>query len=460
MAKTVPAALATHLALPSTRLVFCLTLEREDEEVFGYTTHDQDLTVDGVVCEADGAWLSQSAIDSSGRMNVDSAEAQLTFLHVDLDDQDVRNGVWDNAQYWIRAVEWNDPSNIIKYRHGRLGNLKPNTNRCHFELRGLMQGLSDTVVEPASIICPARFGDSRCGLDAFAYAHPVTVASVVDQQTFVVQETFETKEGSNLLTNPGHETGAVSPWTAIAFPGSLSIVTDFVHGGTYALRLNNKSADQIYQRVDLVAAGINAGYMDANLVRARSGHWTYFTGTLNQASRNAWRIYRDADQVEISTEKKWTSLQAQSNDFWSEMAFAFSDVPVGTRYIDTVVDYANTYQNCRIDDNELILEYPQITGTPDDIPELDTADYFVNGEVRWFSGDNSGVHREITAYDSGTYQVTCFEGVPHTIQVGDALWLVHACNKTFANCRDEFANQVNFRGQPYRPGEDILTYAK
>ena len=35
--------------------------------------------------------------------------------------------------------------------------------------------------------------------------------------------------------------------------------------------------------------------------------------------------------------------------------------------------------------------------------------------------------------------------------------LTQGCNKNFATCRDRFANAVNFRGEPYLPGNDLLT---
>ncbi|MBY0422096.1 MAG: phage BR0599 family protein, partial [Parvularculaceae bacterium] len=38
--------------------------------------------------------------------------------------------------------------------------------------------------------------------------------------------------------------------------------------------------------------------------------------------------------------------------------------------------------------------------------------------------------------------------------VGDAFTLQPGCDKSFATCRDRFANAVNFRGFPLMPGDD------
>ena len=40
---------------------------------------------------------------------------------------------------------------------------------------------------------------------------------------------------------------------------------------------------------------------------------------------------------------------------------------------------------------------------------------------------------------------------------GARVLLTEGCNKNFATCRDRFANSFNFRGEPYLPGNDLLT---
>ena len=40
---------------------------------------------------------------------------------------------------------------------------------------------------------------------------------------------------------------------------------------------------------------------------------------------------------------------------------------------------------------------------------------------------------------------------------GTAVLLTQGCDKNFSTCRDRFANSINFRGEPYLPGNDLLT---
>ncbi|WP_373237670.1 DUF2163 domain-containing protein [Cohaesibacter celericrescens] len=45
------------------------------------------------------------------------------------------------------------------------------------------------------------------------------------------------------------------------------------------------------------------------------------------------------------------------------------------------------------------------------------------------------------------------------VAVGDAVCVTVGCDKTFATCRNQFGNQLNFRGFPHIPGNDfILSY--
>ena len=43
------------------------------------------------------------------------------------------------------------------------------------------------------------------------------------------------------------------------------------------------------------------------------------------------------------------------------------------------------------------------------------------------------------------------------IVAGDTFMVTAGCDKSFATCRDKFANGVNFRGFPHMPGNDFVT---
>jgi len=79
------------------------------------------------------------------------------------------------------------------------------------------------------------------------------------------------------------------------------------------------------------------------------------------------------------------------------------------------------------------------------------------GVLTFTSGLNAGRSVEISDWQLLTQQVTLFLAVPFDIEPGDTVTVIRGCDKSFATCRDVFANQINFRGFPHIPGTDALT---
>jgi uncharacterized phage protein (TIGR02218 family) len=53
-------------------------------------------------------------------------------------------------------------------------------------------------------------------------------------------------------------------------------------------------------------------------------------------------------------------------------------------------------------------------------------------------------------------EVTLFLGMPFVITPGDKISIYRGCNKSISDCSTVFDNVVNYRGEPYVPGTDIL----
>lgn len=100
-------------------------------------------------------------------------------------------------------------------------------------------------------------------------------------------------------------------------------------------------------------------------------------------------------------------------------------------------------------------------------------DWFNLGVVYWETGDNAGRAIEIKDWDhyagstsstsstttgtiSGTVgsEMSLFLEMGYQIQVGDKFRVYPGCDKRLATCKDRFDNVVNFRGEPYVPGQD------
>jgi len=100
-----------------------------------------------------------------------------------------------------------------------------------------------------------------------------------------------------------------------------------------------------------------------------------------------------------------------------------------------------------------------VTGVTDnriftDSGNAEAADYYNYGVLTWTSGNNNGRTAEVKDFGSG--QFTLREAMPDTVQVGDTYSVYAGCDKSLATCRDKFNNVVNFKGEPYIPGDHFL----
>ena len=82
------------------------------------------------------------------------------------------------------------------------------------------------------------------------------------------------------------------------------------------------------------------------------------------------------------------------------------------------------------------------------------ADY-VFGEVRWLDGAAVGLRHAVIAQDDG--RLILDAAIPQGVAVGTRAQLREGCDRTIATCAARFGNAVNFRGEPFLPGNDLVT---
>lgn len=70
--------------------------------------------------------------------------------------------------------------------------------------------------------------------------------------------------------------------------------------------------------------------------------------------------------------------------------------------------------------------------------------YWLQGEVVWTSGDNTGISSSIKAHIDGFISVRA--ALPSTIQVGDGFDVYPGCDRTGTTCETKFNNYTNFFG--------------
>lgn len=77
------------------------------------------------------------------------------------------------------------------------------------------------------------------------------------------------------------------------------------------------------------------------------------------------------------------------------------------------------------------------------------------GVLRWLEGPNCGLDSGIAA--SRGADLTLRAAPPFAVAAGTLVRVEEGCDKTIATCSARFGNAVNFRGEPYLPGMDLLT---
>jgi len=83
------------------------------------------------------------------------------------------------------------------------------------------------------------------------------------------------------------------------------------------------------------------------------------------------------------------------------------------------------------------------------------ADAYGGGLLRWFGGANGGLDSAVSRSDGAAVTLRTAPGF--AVAVGVLVELVEGCDKSLATCGGRFGNALNFRGEPYLPGIDLLT---
>ncbi len=80
---------------------------------------------------------------------------------------------------------------------------------------------------------------------------------------------------------------------------------------------------------------------------------------------------------------------------------------------------------------------------------------FAQGWLRWIDGPRAGLSAAILADDG--LRVELAEPVAQDMILPVRVVLTEGCNGALATCSGRFANAANFRGEPYLPGNDLLS---
>lgn len=180
--------IAEHLKTGATTLCRAWKVERSDGVVLGFTDHDEELHIEGVIYSARSGLTARYLQQSTG-LAVDNTEAMGALSDASVREEDILAGRYDGAEVTAYLVNWRDVRDYEILFRGSFGEVTRSNGAFSVELRGLAEKLNiptGRVYQPA---CDASLGDARCGVDiTLAEMQAVaTVEQVLDGHTLVLQ---------------------------------------------------------------------------------------------------------------------------------------------------------------------------------------------------------------------------------------------------------------------------------
>jgi len=187
--RDIPDALQAKLEGGVTTLCWCWRVERRDGAVFGFTSHDRDLSFDGADYRAQGGFEPGDIRRELG-LSVDAGSVLGALSDDAINEADVAAGLWDEAAVTVFRVDWTEPEHRYAVWRGEIGETRCGTLAFEAELRAPSHRLTQTTGRVYSRRCDADVGDARCGAD-------------LDDPAFKASGTVETATGARAFEAAG-----------------------------------------------------------------------------------------------------------------------------------------------------------------------------------------------------------------------------------------------------------------
>lgn len=166
-----------------TTVALCWKVERRDGVALGFTAHDRDLIIDGLIYRAAPGMLP-SSISLSDGFDVDTLDISGALTADAIRAEDMAAGRWDGARVRLFAADWADPAaEPLLLARGELGDVEIRDRAFTAELRGPTALLDRPVVEQTSPECRAELGDARCRVDMGGRRRTGQIAELIDAVT-------------------------------------------------------------------------------------------------------------------------------------------------------------------------------------------------------------------------------------------------------------------------------------
>ena len=180
-------ALQAALAATVTSLALCWRIERRDGAVLGFTTHDADLTADGLTYWSTPG-MSPSATGSDTGLDGGDMDISGSVTAGAVSATELRMGRYDGSRAELLLLDWQAPAHgALLIAAGEIEEVNETLPSFNARLRTPVAALETPVLEILSPECRARLGDARCRVDLAGRSLRAQVASCPDPWTAVLQ---------------------------------------------------------------------------------------------------------------------------------------------------------------------------------------------------------------------------------------------------------------------------------
>nr|CAX84100.1 uncharacterized protein, phage-related [uncultured bacterium] len=477
--KPATSALADHLLGEVTTLCTCWKVTRDDGVVLGFTDHDQDVVLGGVTCAA-STGCTPTAIDASATLAASNLDVDVVLDSAGITDTDLRAGLYDHAEVEVLLVNWAAPGDgSVVLSRGHLGEVKLNGPVATAEVRGLTQAFVTNVGEYFSADCRASLGDASCGIDLAAHTVLCTVATVESRRRFtatnaapavrvtlqdrivvegrpfthpIPANAFVDADGGDLtytarMGTASQSDGSPLPeWLLFDAPTRTFSGTAPVDSPDYTIRVTATDAggSSVHGDFVLITAATDVNTPPRVAESLPDQTVTEDTAFSFSFSNTA---FSDPDGDSLT----YAAALGDGTALPEWLAFDPTDrtfsgtAPVEAPNLTLRVTASDGRGGSVYDDFVLF------TSIADVAPQVEKGIYD-GGLVTFTSGDCSGLKMEVKSSNGAS--VTLFMPMPRAIAVGDTFTLQPGCDRRVETCRQRFDNLVNFRGEPFVPGQD------
>ncbi len=183
MPRQITPQLQAHLEGEELTLAVCARLERKDGVIFGFTTLNVDLTIDGLTYKPTAS-MSPSAVKQETGSGIDNLEVLGVLSDDAITDEDLVAGRYDYAKIQLFMVNWEDLSQgKLLLFSGSFGEITLRDGAYTAELRSLSNQLKQAIGDITTAGCRVRrLGDNQCKAD-FPIDN-VTITEVVSPMEF------------------------------------------------------------------------------------------------------------------------------------------------------------------------------------------------------------------------------------------------------------------------------------